>query len=360
MLGTLEPDQKKDWKAYIAPLVHAYNCTRHETTGYSPFFLMFNRHPRLPVDLAFGIHREGQDHKSYHDFVKAMKERLEYAYGVASSTISGSQKEQKRKFDLKVRGAVVGVGDRVLVRNVGLRGKHKIADRWSPDAYIVVCQPNNDVPVYVVVKENGHGSARTLHRNMLLPLASVPPAHLVSKEKPGDVPNRYSTGGGTAEGGQGTEDQGREAEKEKPVIPPPASEGPGENDVDPLDSMETEEEPNDGALPDTADEIEIVPGNPAQDPQDPDEMSQDGSSDSSFEEESGSDEETAQTRPQRNRKPPGWMQGTSWQFMARAMVPKRQCSYRRPLKRQFANQFMSQVDRVNRKLLWRALAICPR
>jgi transposase InsO family protein len=57
MLGSLEPDQKKDWKSYIAPLVHAYNCTRHESTSYSPFFQMFNCHPRLPVDLAFGIHR---------------------------------------------------------------------------------------------------------------------------------------------------------------------------------------------------------------------------------------------------------------------------------------------------------------
>ena len=41
MLGTLKPDQKSDWKAHIAPLVHAYNCTRHETTGFAPFLLMF-------------------------------------------------------------------------------------------------------------------------------------------------------------------------------------------------------------------------------------------------------------------------------------------------------------------------------
>ena len=41
MLGTLSPDQKKDWKKFVGPLVHAYNCTRHDSTGYSPFFLMF-------------------------------------------------------------------------------------------------------------------------------------------------------------------------------------------------------------------------------------------------------------------------------------------------------------------------------
>ncbi|KAK3749370.1 hypothetical protein QZH41_009456, partial [Actinostola sp. cb2023] len=39
MLGTLDVDKKKDWPEYISPLVHAYNCTRHSTTGYSPYFL---------------------------------------------------------------------------------------------------------------------------------------------------------------------------------------------------------------------------------------------------------------------------------------------------------------------------------
>ena len=50
MLGTLENHQKQDWKSYVAPLVHAYNATRHDSTGFSPFFLMFGRHPRLAID----------------------------------------------------------------------------------------------------------------------------------------------------------------------------------------------------------------------------------------------------------------------------------------------------------------------
>ena len=45
MLGTLTDDHKADWKSHLAPLVHAYNCTRNDATGYSPYYLMYGRHP---------------------------------------------------------------------------------------------------------------------------------------------------------------------------------------------------------------------------------------------------------------------------------------------------------------------------
>lgn len=57
------------------------------------------------------------------------------------------------------------IGDRVLVKIVAFEGKHKLADRWEQDPYIVIGQPNENKPVFVVKKENGEGRRRTLHRH---------------------------------------------------------------------------------------------------------------------------------------------------------------------------------------------------
>ena len=49
MLGTLQNQEKSRWRDFVKPLVHAYNCTRNDVTGFTPYELMFGRQPRLPV-----------------------------------------------------------------------------------------------------------------------------------------------------------------------------------------------------------------------------------------------------------------------------------------------------------------------
>jgi hypothetical protein len=56
MLKTLQADQKRQWHLHVNKLVHAYYCsTRNDSTGFLPFFLLYGRSPRLPVDLIFGL-----------------------------------------------------------------------------------------------------------------------------------------------------------------------------------------------------------------------------------------------------------------------------------------------------------------
>lgn len=72
-----------------------------------------------------------------------------------------------------MKGATIDVGARVLGKKVAFDGKHKIADRWEDEPYLVITKPNKDIPVYTVRREDGIGKSGTLHRDLLLPLGSA-------------------------------------------------------------------------------------------------------------------------------------------------------------------------------------------
>ena len=129
--GILEEYQKSDWKAHVPPLVHAYNATIHDSTGYSPYFLMFGRHPRLAIDAFLGLEPDTMTVKRQTEYARKLKKRLHFAYRAAEKAAKKSVDKQKAYYDLKVRHSNLEPGDRVLVKNVGLRGKRKIADRWE-------------------------------------------------------------------------------------------------------------------------------------------------------------------------------------------------------------------------------------
>lgn len=183
MLGTLEEKDKSCWREFVRPLVHAYNCTKHESTGFSPYELMFGRQPRLPLDLAFGLPTESNLQISHSQYVQQLKSHLKESYDVAMRNAQKLAERNKARFDKCVSESVLEVGDRVLVRNVRIRGKHKLADKWESKVYVVVKRVDN-LPVYIVRPETKDGPLRTLHRDLLLPCGFLPVSEAESSIEP--------------------------------------------------------------------------------------------------------------------------------------------------------------------------------
>ena len=53
MIGKLAEDKKARWSEHLPELLSAYNGTRSAVTGYSPYYLLFGRKNRMPVDCLF-------------------------------------------------------------------------------------------------------------------------------------------------------------------------------------------------------------------------------------------------------------------------------------------------------------------
>lgn len=97
MLGTLEPDKKKDWKIYVAPLVHAYNCPKHESTRFTPYFLMFGRDPRLPIYVAFGLRKDDANAFVHMTkYAKDLKDRLQQSCEAAAAASRKPRSPEER------------------------------------------------------------------------------------------------------------------------------------------------------------------------------------------------------------------------------------------------------------------------
>lgn len=152
-------------------MTHAYNCSQHDSTGYSPYFLMFGRHPRLPVDLLFGSPTTNQPCE-YGEYVQNLFESLSQAYALANQASQVAKRQQKKYYDRKAKSEDFNPGDRVLVKVCHVEGKQKLGDRWGAQPYIVV-KKQPGVPVYVVRPEGG-GAERVLHRNLLTQCMFLP------------------------------------------------------------------------------------------------------------------------------------------------------------------------------------------
>ncbi len=119
MIRTLPPKAKSKWPQMLQQLTFCYNCTEHETTGFAPFFLMFGRVPRLPIDVLFQNVLLNEDVVDYKDFVSKLRKDLREAAHIARIHTLKEQEQHGRLYNRKVKGCPLTVGDRVLVVNRG-------------------------------------------------------------------------------------------------------------------------------------------------------------------------------------------------------------------------------------------------
>ena len=93
-------DSQDNWDEKIDAILFGYRVTKHCSTGYTPFYMMYHREASLPIDAEImpdhgGDEREHQMDE-YIDTMLNVKENLQQS---AIQNIEKSQEKQKKHYD---------------------------------------------------------------------------------------------------------------------------------------------------------------------------------------------------------------------------------------------------------------------
>ena len=130
-------ENQTDWDTYIPTALFAYRSSVQETTGQSPFELLYGRDARLPSNL--------ESVKTISDdTTREFKKKWEKAY----SRIEAINKKRKFKFDSKYKEKIINIGDSVRLHNaatkVGLKNKLR-GEIWTGPFKVMGKAPNGNL-----------------------------------------------------------------------------------------------------------------------------------------------------------------------------------------------------------------------
>jgi hypothetical protein len=86
-----------DWDVYLPQVLFAYRVSPHESTGDSPFFLLYGREPRLPLDASLLPAKDMSTSVAEHR--ERIVKKLEVAQKVAHENIQRVQQKMKARYD---------------------------------------------------------------------------------------------------------------------------------------------------------------------------------------------------------------------------------------------------------------------
>lgn len=129
MLAMYVSDDHRDWDAALPYITFAYNSSRHDTAGFSPFYLLYGRDPVLPFDTLL----PSDTQFSATDYARDAITLAAHARELARHRLTASQASQKRRYDHRHRETHFTPGSLVLLwtpsRRVGLA--EKLLSRYS-------------------------------------------------------------------------------------------------------------------------------------------------------------------------------------------------------------------------------------
>ena len=189
LLRSYTLDSQADWDQRIPSIINARNTTRHESTGQTPFEMVYGRPflatERRPVDFA------ELNSPSSSDFISSIKATRAMIEQAALKRLEKARRHQERQAKRRETGArEIAIGDSVLVSNEATHmGSTKKLEALYTGLYEVIGK-RGPVDLVVAVK----GKPKTIHRNRLKLYESSSSVRQPFVRLPSSAPRRLNSG----------------------------------------------------------------------------------------------------------------------------------------------------------------------
>jgi len=156
-------ERPKDWHRYLTPLMFAVRDTPQDSTGFTPFELLYGRSVRTPMTILKELWTgevEDQENVSTYQYVIDPRERIEETCALAKEQLAETQKKNQKYSNRRARNRELQQGDLVLLL-LPTEG-NKLTLSWRGPFTVVGKVGNVDYKV-----EMASGKVKTFHINML-------------------------------------------------------------------------------------------------------------------------------------------------------------------------------------------------
>ena len=127
-------EETTEWDLYIPPVLFAYRTSKQASTKVEPFFLVYGRPPKLPIDQLVD-----EEPLALNNRIEQLIDDLPHVREEARLQINKSQQKQKQLHDNKLRKvSSFKIGDKVLYFNAAKEKSWsgKLDPKWKGPYYI--------------------------------------------------------------------------------------------------------------------------------------------------------------------------------------------------------------------------------
>ena len=111
MLAMFACEHKDDWDDLLPPVMMAYRLSVHESTGFSPYRLMFGEECMLPMDIGMPHRQPEPVDDVVSPYAVWVKDSLEVTFDQVRRHSGKAVRRQKRLYDQRAVRRLFALGD---------------------------------------------------------------------------------------------------------------------------------------------------------------------------------------------------------------------------------------------------------